>query len=345
MKNKFFLLLVCIAFVNYINAQGKSDNGQLLDSILSLAKENSIYADKATWNTISTKVKASLDKKDPSRMALVRPTQLLLEELNDFHGAILIDGKRYNGNVVKGNQPPYSRNQEIPSQLYKESIGGYKIETGMLNKTTGYINIPTINIDGDQNAVLKATATIRDSLCELLSKKPSKLIIDLRTNIGGNMYPMFAGLGVLFPDMKLGGDSKDGETFYSKWEIKAGNFFMSESQLTSIPLSCKIENNIIKYVVLTSRYTTSSGEAVASSLKGQQKITVLGEQTAGYSSTNSWYQVSENIIFSPAIAYYMSMDKSFHKNGIVPDIEIVEDLDLSTLKSGKTIEKAFDLLK
>ena len=345
MKNKFAFSLILLALINCVNAQEKLNNEKLLDSILILAKENSVYANKVDWNLVSKKVKANLDIKDSTSNALIKPTQLLLTELNDFHGALLINGQRYMGHVKKEDTFSYKTNQEISSTLYQESVKGYKIETEMLTKNIGYIVIPAINIGGDQNAIDLATNSIRDSICKLLSKKPKKLIIDLRTNIGGNMYPMLSGLGLLFPNMNLGGDSKDGESFYSKWELKEGNFYMGGSQITSIPINCECMNKIKKYVVLTSRYTTSSGEVVASSLKGQQNITLLGEQTAGYSSTNSWYQLNEEILFSPAIAYYMSMDKTFHENGIFPDMEMEEVIDLNNLKKGKTIDKAIEILK
>jgi hypothetical protein len=345
MKSYLLFLLILFGFVKYLNAQQKLTNEQLLDSILFLAKENSVYSNKSDWSVIYKKVKATLDVKDSTRNALVKPTQLLLSELNDFHGALLLEGQRYMGNVKKSNIPSYSMNQEIASKLFKKSIIGYKIETSMLTKKIGYIEIPTININADQKAIVLATKTIRDSLCKLLSKKPKKLIIDLRTNLGGNLYPMLSGLGILFPNITLGGDSKNGDTFYSDWKLKDGNLFMSDYQMTSIPINCECKNTIKDYIVLTSRYTTSSGEAVASSLKGQLNITLLGEQTAGYSSTNSWFKISENIIFSPAIAYYMSTDKTFHENGIIPNIEFIEELNLSELKSSKIIKKALELLK
>ncbi|MEB2782446.1 S41 family peptidase [Algoriphagus sp. C2-6-M1] len=346
MKNKFAFSLILLAFINCANAQEKSKNEQLLDRIIFLAQENSVNTEKVDWNMVSKIIKENLDIKDSSTNALAIPVRLLLTELNDFHGALIINGERYMGDVKKNDfQLPYELNQEIPSTLYKESLEGYKIKAEILSKNIGYIVIPAINIGSDQNAIVLATNTIRDSICNLLSKKPTKLIIDLRTNIGGNMYPMLSGLGLLFPNMQLGGDSKDGKSFYSEWELKDGNLYMGGSQMTSLPINCKCTNKIKKYVVLTSRYTTSSGEAVASSLKGQQNITLLGEQTAGYSSTNSWYQLSEEILFSPAIAYYMSMDKTFHINGIFPDIQIKEVFDLDNLKKGKTIDKAIEILK
>ncbi|OHC84715.1 MAG: hypothetical protein A2546_06545 [Sphingobacteriia bacterium RIFOXYD2_FULL_35_12] len=345
MKSKFAFYLIFLGFVNCVNAQEKLNNEKLLDSIIILAKENSVNTNNVDWDFITKKVIARLDLNDSTPYALAKPTQLLLTELNDFHGALQINGQRYMGDVKKDVTFSYETNQEIPSTLYQESVKGYKIEAEMLTKNIGYIVIPTINIGGDQNAIDLATNTIRDSICTLLSKNPSKLIIDLRTNLGGNMYPMLSGLGLLFPNMNLGGDSKDGESFYSKWELKDGNLYMWGSQMTSIPINCDCKNKIKKYVVLTSRYTTSSGEVVASSLKGQKNITLLGEQTAGYSSTNSWFQLTKEILFSPAIAYYMSMDKTFHKNGIIPDMEIEEVIDLENLKNGKTIDKAIEILK
>ena len=339
-----YILLFC-AFISSINSQEKLTNENILDSILFLAKENSVNTNYIDWNKVTKKVKATLNLKDTSQYALAKPTQLLLTELNDFHGAIIINGNRFMGNVKKENNSTYTNNQEIASTLYQKSIEGYKININMLKKNIGYIEIPTINIGADYGSIDLATNIIRDSICKLLSKKPIKLVIDLRTNVGGNLYPMLSGLGILFPDLKLGGDSKDGKMFNSNWELKNGDFYMSNYQMTSIPINCNCENKIKKYIVLTSRYTTSSGEAVASSLKGQQNIILMGEKTSGYSSTNSWFKITENIIFSPATAYYMSIDKTFHKNGIIPNIVIIEELDLTDLTSGIIFEKALDLLK
>lgn len=337
--------MICMVFIHDTLEAQNNSNERLLDSILFLAKENSINSGKSDWLAISEKVKATLNLKDTTLYALVKPTQLLLRELNDFHGALLIDGNRFTGNIQNDTKPNYSADYTISTKLYEKSLLGYRIETSMLAKQIGYIEIPAININAAQDAILLATNAVRDHLCELLSNKPLKLIIDLRTNIGGNMYPMLSGLGLLFPSMELGGDTKDGESFYTNWELKEGNLFLGNYQMTSITLNCEYENQIEEYVVLTSRYTSSSGEAVASSLKGQQHITLVGEQTSGYSSTNSWFHISENIIFSPAIAYYMSVDKTSHKNGIVPDLEIIEELNLLQLKSGKIIEKAIEILK
>ncbi len=137
MKSKFICILILFALINCLNAQEKLNNEQLLDSILFLAKENSVYKNKVDWNTITQKVKASLDLKDTTPNALAKPTQLLLTELNDFHGSLLINGQRYMGSAKNDDTLSYKPNQEISSTLYHESLSGYKVETEMMTKNIG----------------------------------------------------------------------------------------------------------------------------------------------------------------------------------------------------------------
>ena len=343
MKN---LIIVTFAFffLNSLSAQERKSNLELLDSIIAAAKLQSVNTKYVDWETVTPKVRASLDLQDTTRKALIKPAQLLLEELKDFHGGLFINNQRYATTYQSEENHIYELDIPLMQQIYQKTQQSIEIDIDMLTPKIGYINIPIIGPYGEEQTN-KYTNLIRDKLCELLSKKPNKLVIDLRTNMGGNLYPMLSGLGLILPNIKLGGDTKDGTYFYQEWEIVNGNFYQAGYPRTSLPLNCKSKSKIKKIVVLTSRYTGSSGEAVASSLKGQKSITLIGETTGGASSTTGWSIIEEGVIFSPTVSYYMSIDKTFHKNGVKPDIEIEEKLNLDDLKKGETIEKAIEILR
>ena len=105
----------------------------------------------------------------------------------------------------------------------------------------------------------------------------------------GTMNPMLAGLAELIPNADLGGDTKNGTDFYSKWSFKEGNFYENGNSNYKTDLKCGSLKNDNKIAVLTSKYTASAGEVVTSSLKGQENIRVIGQKTSGLSSTNGWF--------------------------------------------------------
>ena len=104
-----------------------------------------------------------------------------------------------------------------------------------------------------------------------LSKaKIDKWIIDLRYNGGGNMHPMVAGIAPLIGDGKVGSlINLKGEKLFD-WEIKSSNFIYDGYQAVTLPNEPLFETQP-KVAVLTSKWTVSSGEIVATCFKGQTK--------------------------------------------------------------------------
>ena len=115
-------------------------------------------------------------------------------------------------------------------------------------------------------------------------------IVDLRTNGGGNMWPMLAGLKPFLGDEPLG-------TFVSRdntsppW--KAGQAVGVEPPAALRGLE----------QVLTGPRTASSGEAVAISFKGRPRTRSFGQRTIGLSSANDSFPLPDGsmILLTTAI--------------------------------------------
>ena len=90
--------------------------------------------------------------------------------------------------------------------------------------------------------------------------------------------------------MEIGGATKDGKKLSSKWNINNGAVEIGEGNsipnLPELSCDCDVTKSNTKVAVLIGRYTLSSGELVASALKGQKNVVLFGEQTGGWSSTN-----------------------------------------------------------
>lgn len=319
-----------------------------LDSILSIAQSQSINtAAIANWEELKKEVHQKLVRTD-SMIGLQEPVQFLLTALDDHHGSIYINNRPYGANIGVDESLHFERDIKIAKPIFQKAYSGVYEVNGQMIENIAYLEIPAIVFGTDHSTenINKAAQSIRTKICELASKNPEGWIIDLRRNIGGNMYSMVAGIGLLFPNADLGGSTNNPVDIKDKWETRNGNFYMSNTAMTNLEMMCTVDMKNSKVVALISRYTQSSGEAVATALKGQDNTTIIGELTSGYSSSNAWFEINDKVIFSPAISYYISKDKSFHRNGVAPDLEIVEALtEHMEMTQGKMIDEAMKLIK
>lgn len=323
----------------------KSKNEILLDSMIQIAKRESLYTKNVQWDSLEKELHQALKATD-SLSALKLPIRKLLKALNDHHGFATINNEQIGANIQKTRNVPYEYNTKayysVTSSIFQHFMKHPDdIKNKMLDGNIAYIQIPPIsNNNGNEKINLKFTLDIREKLCALAQQNPKGYIIDLRANLGGNMYPMFNGLGLLFPNALVGGDSKDGKTFHAQWQFKEGVFYYGDYYQEYIPeLNCEHIKHGLPIAVLIGRYTTSSGEALASSLKGLPNVKLFGEITSGYSTSNSWMLISENLAFNPAVAVYMSQDKTAHYDGIHPDVYNDAPFNFESPTTGLLIEQ------
>ncbi|PHI18928.1 hypothetical protein CEQ90_15490 [Lewinellaceae bacterium SD302] len=339
-------LFASSALMPVLNAQQMDRQLALthLDSIIIFAREHSLYTDRLDWPALVTELK-NLAAKQDSADVLTVPIRKLMTELGDFHGSLMYNYQlSFRGEAIKpkrANHIPWD--QETGQAIYRTHIPEpYQAGAHYFTKDKiAYVKIFGTGVM-DSTRIMAGIDSIRREICALAAKQPIGWIIDLRANGGGNTHLMMSGLGELIPNAELGGDTKDGLSPYSRWSTRDGRFYMSDwSAAGTLPRTCPelIKENP-RIAVLVSRYTSSSGEVVASSFRGQPNVRLFGEQTAGYSTTNGWFVLDDKWVFMPATAYYMSVDGTVHKDGILPDEEIIENFDLEIMLNGTTIEAA-----
>lgn len=102
------------------------------------------------------------------------------------------------------------------------------------------------------------------------------VVIDLRGNTGGNMYPMIAAVHRFLPD--------DGETLRFRTRGRTQWIPLSYAvQLAGVQQQPRIECPV---AILTDDHTASSGEATLICFRGLDYVRVFGAPTAGYASAN-----------------------------------------------------------
>ncbi len=113
------------------------------------------------------------------------------------------------------------------------------------------------------------------TVLEALPGRLNGVVIDLRDNRGGNMYPMIAAVHRFLPD-------DDMLRFRSRkgtQPISCDFVMRSVGMERQAPIECPV-------AILTDEWTASSGEAVLICFRGMEKVKVFGSPTAGYASAN-----------------------------------------------------------
>ena len=143
---------------------------------------------------------------------------------------------------------------------------------------------PSVSFEEDGIAVIKlppfsgnASEGVKyaSAVLDVLPDQLPGVVIDLRGNTGGNMYPMIAAVHRFLPD---------GEILRFRTR-KRTQWIMLENavQIAGVPRGSRIECPV---AILTDEWTASSGEAVLICFRGLDGVRVFGAPTAGYASAN-----------------------------------------------------------
>lgn len=117
----------------------------------------------------------------------------LYDELKNAHGAFFYKDTMFRGS---GKIKNIDKINEVTN---KELQKGPKLIVSMLSNGIAYIRIPFVSVQ-DTTGVIKFANRLNDSIISLMKRNPKGLIVDLRLNQGGNMYPMIAGLRSLYKE-------------------------------------------------------------------------------------------------------------------------------------------------
>jgi C-terminal processing protease CtpA/Prc len=332
--NKLILILVMFPFVLFAQTE---DYSALVQKALEQAKEHSLYTTEVNWDSLA-KVVLEQAQEVKTKDDLKIPLTSIINGIRDHHARFFYNYQPiayFTDRANTRSTDTRKRDQVIWKKVNYES----KHEFQMIGKKTGYVKIIGINPQVD---LQKESEYIRNNIIELARKGAKKWIIDLRSNGGGNMYPMLAGLAPIIGDGLVGSDvDYNGKTAY-QWSIKHGDFYYGQYRAVSLPKTNTIQKNT-KVVVLTSKYTVSSGEVVATIFKGRPNTYFIGEATGGYTTVVNQYAISDQLMLALSLSYYSDRNGTVYKQNIPVDQEI--PFEIIDLKKDKAIKAAKKWLK
>jgi C-terminal processing protease CtpA/Prc len=301
----FFLLMVAVCFIpSKISAQSK-DVSFLIDTTIAIMRTNSVS--KADWDALkATALTKAAGIDNPEKLGSVM--RYILGSIGDFHGAFF-----YNDSTFK-----WRRNNErpVPDSVMNEWKKGVTIRSMLLGNSIGYLRVPYMSYNGKPQSD-KDAQMLNDSLCSLLGKKVSGIVLDLRLNGGGAMFPMMLGLEQLLGTGKIGSfTGGKGE----KWYIKEHNFLLDTAVLASLKADCPASTGNVPVVVLIGRGTGSSGEFLAIAFKGRKNTLFLGTETAGAITSVAGYPINQSAYLYLSTGYGADRNGHVYKEAIKPDI-------------------------
>ncbi len=285
---------------------------QLLDEAFSFMQRNYYRKSTVEWNSLMAAAKQKL-----AASGNCNDTYDIIsgcfKTLNETHSFIMSPAKAAIYNNTAAGQ------QEKPA--IKELVGDIKSE--LLENGIAYLTVPWVSTTDSVVCTL-----IADSLQQLISSLDARgaksWIIDLRKNTGGNCWPMLAGIGPLL------GDGICGYFVSAKEKIAISYKDGAASQGSHV--RCRVSSNGYKLkddkksiIVLTGRRTVSSGEIVALAFKGKEQVYLYGEPTAGYTTANATYTLSDNSMLVLTVCLEADRTGKVCDGKIMPDEPIAAD--------------------
>ncbi len=176
----------------------------------------------------------------------------------------------------------------------------------------GYIDVPGLVGNGGTFA-LDAVEAIRKT-----DESPRcGWVVDLRRNVGGNMWPMLHAVRPILGEATPG-------YFVSSRGREAFSYFYGMGPGAKT-LAYALKRTDPPVAVLTSRLTVSAGEALTVAFRGRPDSRSFGEATAGLATSNQSLPMPDGAVLVVTAAYEADRSGRVYEGRILPDEPIAID--------------------
>jgi carboxyl-terminal processing protease len=329
MKKLLFLLFISFSFS--VVGQPADSLRYLTDTVLSIMRNNALNKDKLDWTRIEKEFNAAT-KGIVDKDSLPGKFSALFRAIGDYHGGIQTKTKYISWNegkpkvvVSKVLDSAFKRGPHLLVQRWND-IGYFRMPGGT-TKNVGYV-----------------TQMLVDSLCKVNPSTVKGWIIDLRLNSGGNVWFMLASLAPLIGEGRIGGvqyaDGSSAYGFIQNGKVSGNN------QIYEVPVkTCALPASDVPVVVLIGAKTASSAEALALAFRGRKKSIMIGEPSAGLTTSNNSYPLSADVTLVLSTGYMTDRNGNTYSGAIQPDILVEGNDDFYDLQKDLKVKKAIEWLQ
>ena len=293
--------------------------GKLLDEVFLLMEKNYYRRDVIIWDTLQQAARNRLQSSNSCESAY-EVINWCFGQMKERHSFVMpaIKAAAYN------NDTSFVRFTPDLSSL----VGEIRIEN--IGDTIAYFSLPWINTTDETICSLMADSLQR-VIAGLDNGKSQTWVLDLRNNTGGNCWPMIAGVGPLLGEGVCGYFVRNQERVaisYQKGKAFQGKH--SRCAVNGTPYQLKTPPKRI--ILLTGNRTSSSGEIITLAFKGKAEVLVAGEPTAGLTTANATYSLSNNAMLVLSVCQEADRYGTICEGRIKPDIWIEKKLPSTLAK-------------
>jgi len=330
-----FILLSCSedSINNVISPSSMSSTASIyLNIVLDIMQNNSINRYKIEWVSFREKT-IKYAGNAQTKKATYDAIRFAINNLGDHHSLFI--------------EPPTNLiAMPIIQSENKTTLSLIKSNTQLLgvriNENIGFIRIPYFNGTGELE--INFANDIQSLIKSLDSTSIKGWIVDLRQNIGGNMWPMLAGVGPILGE-GLVGKFVDPDTNISNWYYQDGKSLLENIIWTQVnnPYYLIYSNPYV--AVLTDGFTASSGEAIVVAFRERQNTKSFGDYTWGVSTANDVYTLSDGAMLVLTVSTMADRNGNLYGNKIKPNEIVLGPFKENPLDNDTVVNVAVNWLK
>lgn len=282
-----------------------------INEFIHIVKQNSVFTDSLNWPLIEKDVatlSAGLNAVAEAKAVL----DYVIQELK-----------------AAGDNHSFIQNKVSAQQYATANSNPEKPEVKLRAGNIGYVSVPGFSSTSPAVSVQFAT-DIQNMIRKLDGENQiAGWIVDLRNNTGGNMYPMIAGLGPLTGEGSLGYFVKmvNKKETQSAWFYKKGSSGAGSGSSVSVAKPYVLKRRDAKIAVIIGTKTGSSGEMTAISFIGKENTKLFGTSSAGYTTGNAIYKLSDGSNLVLASSYTADRNMKRYMKKISPDVVVNQGND------------------
>ena len=195
------------------------------------------------------------------------------------------------------------------------SCGQNPIQPVTVPARIGYVRVP--GFSGGGAPATQFAAALQQSIRAQDNSSLIGWIVDLRGNVGGNMWPMLAGVGPVLGADTVGRFVGPDPTLF--WEYRGGAAILSGFVVAQVENPYTVVNERPRVAVLTDNSIQSSGEAIVIAFRKRPNTRSFGVATCGLSTANRAFSLSDGAVLTLTVAVMADREGGVYGEQVEPD--------------------------
>lgn len=326
MKQMIYILLLITAGTLCSCSTSRMDQTeprQVFDEFWTWVDENYIYFEEKAvdWDSVYQVYAEDVELIGTDEELFALMEQALLT-LKDSHNRLESPFRRAKTHPFTEGYEVHFSDALVSERYLSDSLGSQgNLSWGLLQDSIGYIYLSDFT----------RYSAFRSVMEDMASREVSKLIVDVRSNGGGDSNAVPALLSVLVEEETLLGSyiEKSGPARDHVTAPIAERAYPDPDFHFSIPV-----------VVLINRGSYSATSYFAAMIKGLPGVTIMGQRTGGGGGGNLGYQLSNGWLVAVSVSDFLDKEGQSIEPGVLPDVWVENTAADITAGRDRMLERA-----